>query len=142
MSIAQPDIEAVLREAGFRITQPRRAVLQVLHEHEAGLSPEEIHERGKAIYAPLGLVTVYRTLEILDELELVRRVHGGEHCHRYARAVPEQHYLVCEVCHRVREFPCRGLDVLIESVEEETGFQVTEHLLELRGRCPDCGAGV
>lgn len=138
MNVEQPDIEVALRRAGYRITQPRQAVLQVLQEHEAGLSPEEIHRLGKAIYPPLGLVTVYRTLEILDELGLARRLHGGEHCQRYASAAPEQHYLVCESCHRVIEFPCRGLDILIGAVQEQTGFRVTEHLLELRGICPEC----
>ncbi len=110
----------------------------MLQEHEAGLSPEEIHKLGKVIYAPLGLVTVYRTLEILDELELVRRLHGDDHCHRYASSIPEQHYLVCKACHQVLEFPCNGLDALINAVQEQTGYRVTQHLLELRGFCPEC----
>jgi Fur family transcriptional regulator, ferric uptake regulator len=136
--LEQRSIIDALKEAGYRVTQPREAVLQVLQAHEEGLSPEEIHKLGKAIYPPLGLVTVYRTLEILNELELVRRLHGEEHCHRYASAIPEQHYLVCKVCHRILEFPCNGLDVLIQTVQAQTGYHVTQHLLELRGFCPDC----
>lgn len=127
-----------LSRAGYRITQPRQAILQVLHEHDEGLSPEELHQLGQERYPPLGLVTVYRTLDLLDELGLVRRVHSEERCQRYASAVPQQHYLVCSVCHKVSEFPCGGLDPFIEAVQARTGYRVTEHLLELRGVCPAC----
>ena len=65
-----------LSDAGYRLTQPRLAVLQVLTENDAGLSPEAIYDQGKAIYPSLGLVTVYRTLDLLTELGLVRRVHS------------------------------------------------------------------
>jgi Fur family ferric uptake transcriptional regulator len=133
-----PAVLRRLSQAGYRITQPRQAILQVLHEHDEGLSPEELHRLGQRVYPPLGLVTVYRTLDLLDELGLVRRVHSEERCQRYASAVPEQHYLVCSVCHRVLEFPCGGLDPFIKEVQARTGYRVTEHLLELRGICPAC----
>lgn len=130
-----------LRDAGYRITQPRQAILQVLQEHEEGLSPEEIHELGEAIHPPLGLVTVYRTLDLLDELGLVRRVHSEGRCQRYASAAPHGHYLVCRNCHKVSEFPCKGLDAVIDAVQKRTEYQITGHLLELRGLCPSCREG-
>ena len=127
-----------LRQAGYRLTKPRLAVLQVLQENNASLNPEEICRRGKSIYEPLGLVTVYRTLEILDELGLVRRVHSEQHCHNYASAGIDRHYLICRECHRVIEFPCEGLHSLIEGVRQRTGYTITDHLLELSGLCPAC----
>lgn len=127
-----------LRGAGYRVTQPRQAILQVLQEHEEALSPEEIHELGEAIHPSLGLVTVYRTLDLLDEFGLVRRIHSEERCQRYAIAAPHGHYLVCRNCHKVSEFPCRGLDVVIDAVQDRTEYQITGHLLELRGLCPSC----
>ena len=132
------DMARALRCAGHRMTKPRLAVVQVLLENDEGLSPDEIYSLGREFYPPLGLVTVYRTLELLDELGVVRRVHSGERCHRYASAGPDRHYLVCERCHRVLEFPCGGLESLIEGVGAQSGFTITEHLLELRGICPDC----
>ncbi|MBN1261192.1 MAG: transcriptional repressor [Anaerolineae bacterium] len=127
-----------LREAGYRLTQPRLAVLQVLQENEAGLNPEEIHQLGKTLCPSLGLVTVYRTLDLLAELGLARRLHSEHQCHSYASARTDRHYLICERCHRVIEFPCHGLDELLESVRQHTGYTINEHLLELRGLCPDC----
>ncbi|MBN1246252.1 MAG: transcriptional repressor [Anaerolineae bacterium] len=134
----ETQIARALREAGYRLTKPRLAVAQVLAENVEGLTPEEIHQLAKVHYAPLGLVTVYRTLEILDELGVVRRVHSEERCQRYASAGPEKHYLVCQSCHRVLEFPCHGLANLIEGVRDATGYKITGHLLELRGICPEC----
>jgi len=129
-----------LRDAGYRLTQPRLAVLQVLIENDAGLNPETIYDQGKAIYPSLGLVTVYRTLDLLTELGLVRRVHSEHRCHSYASAGIDRHYLICEGCHRVTEFPCNGLDVLIQAVRQQTGYTINEHLLELSGLCPKCQA--
>jgi Fur family ferric uptake transcriptional regulator len=133
------EMAQVLRQAGYRLTQPRLAVLQVLQEHNGYLSPAEIHERGRALYPPLGLVTVYRTLETLDELGLARRVHGRGNCHGYARANGASgHYLVCHRCSQVVEFPCEGMEGIIEAVRQQSGFTVEEHLLELGGLCPAC----
>ena len=128
-----------LREAGYRLTQPRLAVLRVLQENNGYLSPAEIHEHGRALYPSLGLVTVYRTLEMLDKLGLARRVHGRGNCHSYARANSASgHYLVCHRCSQVIEFPCEEMEGAIEAVRQQSGFTVEEHLLELVGLCPAC----
>jgi Fur family ferric uptake transcriptional regulator len=137
-TLKQSQAALALRQAGYRLTKPRLAILQVLQENGESLSPEEICQRGKAIYGPLGLVTVYRTLEVLSELGLVRRVHSGPRCHSYAGAGSDRHYVICEGCHRVIEFPCMGLLGLIEGVQARTGFVITQHLIELSGMCPDC----
>ena len=130
-----------LRRAGYRLTQPRLAILQVLQDHDEGLNPEEVYRQGKAICPSLGLVTVYRTLDLLTELGLVRRVHSEQRCHSYATADVERHYLICRACHRVTEFPCDGLESLIEGVRQRTGYTITDHLFELSGLCPDCQSG-
>jgi len=136
--LKQTPMAQALREAGYKLTQPRLAVLQVLEENEAGLNPEAIYDRGKTVYPPLGLVTVYRTLDLLNELGLVRRVHSEHRCHSYASAGSDRHYLICEGCHRVIEFPCHGLEALVESVRQQTGYTINAHLLELSGLCPEC----
>ena len=136
------EIARALRQAGYRLTQPRLAILQVLQENNGYLSPAEIHERGRALCPSLGLVTVYRTLEMLDKLGLARRVHGQGNCHGYARANSASgHYLVCHQCGQVNEFPCEGMKEIIETVQQQSGFIVEEHLLELVGLCPACQSG-
>lgn len=130
-----------LRQAGYRLTKPRLAILRVLQENDAGLNPEEVYLQGKTICPSLGLVTVYRTLDLLTELGLVRRVHSEHRCHSYASAGTDRHYLICLGCHRVIEFPCNGLESLIESVRQRTGYTIIEHLLEFSGLCPECQPG-
>lgn len=133
------EMAQTLRGAGYRLTQPRLAVLQVLQENSRYLSPTEICERGRALYPSLGLVTVYRALETLDGLGLARRVHGRGNCHGYARANNiSGHYLVCRRCGQVTEFPCEGMEEIIETVRQRSGFTVEEHLLELVGLCSAC----
>jgi len=143
VSAAHTEMGQALRRAGYRLTRPRLAVLQVLQENDEGLSPEDVHERGRRICASLGVVTVYRTLDLLADLGLVRRIHsvdGERHCRTYASAGADRHYLICQGCQRVTEFPCSGLDDLIDRVGRHTGYAVTDHLLELSGLCPDCQA--
>ena len=140
MNVNQTQMTQALRQAGYKLTQPRLAILRVLQENEHSLTPEEVYRQGKRICSSLGLVTVYRTLDLLAELGLVRRVHSEQRCHSYASAGTGRHYLVCRGCHRVIEFPCNGLDDLIENVRRQTGYAITDHLLELGGLCPDCQA--
>jgi Fur family ferric uptake transcriptional regulator len=132
--------EQCLADAGCRITAPRRAVMQVLQKASVPLSPREILEQGKRVYRRLGLVTVYRTVNLLAELNLVRRVHREDGCHGYLLASPgHRHALICQCCGRAVEFPGEDdLHALIERVEAGTGYRVDDHLLQLLGLCPDC----
>ena len=90
--------ERCLVEAGCRITAPRRAVMQVLREADVPLMPQAILEQGRRVHWKLGLVTVYRTLALLTDLNLVRRVHRADGCHGYIPASPGHRYaLICQV---------------------------------------------
>lgn len=132
--------EAKLAEAGYRITAARRAVMQVLLTATAPLSPQELHVRGRVAHPVLGLVSVYRTLDLLEQLGLVRRVHLADGCHGYLLASPgHRHALLCRCCGQAVEFPGgEDLSVLIAEVQRSTGYQVEEHLLQLIGVCPAC----
>ncbi len=129
-----------LAAAGFRITAPRRAVMEVLQEARAPLSPQDILEHGGAIHPELGLTTVYRTVALLSDLGLVRRLHRSNGCRGYVAASPgHRHHVVCRECGRTVEFPgAKDLAALIGRVEQSTDYRVEGHLLQLFGLCPDC----
>ena len=135
-------LEQELSAAGCRLTQPRRAVLRVVAEAACPLTPAQVHERARVHYPQVGLVTVYRTLELLAELGLVRRIHTEEGCHGYVSVAMGEagHHLVCTSCHQAVEFPCTGLGETLAEVERLTGFSIQEHWLELFGLCPACQA--
>lgn len=131
----------IVRRAGYRVTQSRLAVLQVLAENDQVLDPAAIYQLGQRIHPRLGRVSVYRALDLLVGLGLVRHVHGEGGCHGFARAAREEgHYLVCQSCGQVQEFPCGGLDGLLETVGREYGFHIQQHLLQLSGLCSACQA--
>lgn len=131
----------VLRDAGFRLTMPRRAVIRVLSEHREGLAPEDIRRLGRETHPSLGLVTVYRTLELFENLGIVRRIHlpGRRHC--FCAGRDDTHFAVCSRCGRVTEFPCPGTPGLYGHVRAETGYAPTDHILEVSGVCPVCARG-
>ncbi len=132
--------EQRLAAAGCRITVSRRAVMQVLEQADSPLSPLEILERAQAVHRKLGLVTVYRMLNLLTELNLLRRVHHEDGCHGYLLAsLGHHHALICQCCGRAVEFSGGDdLGTLVEQVEAKTGYRVDDHLLQLFGLCPAC----
>jgi len=132
-----------LQAQGYRLTAPRRAVVQVVSgETQRALNPTEIYDLAREHYPKLGLVTVYRTLEKLEELGLVQRVHQQDGCHAYiAGFVGHQHLLICERCGCATYFEGDDLSPLIARVEGESGYQINDHWLQLFGICQKCRRG-
>lgn len=133
------EIVNALNLVGCRVTQPRRALIRVLFEEEGFLSPQAIHKRALDYCDSLGLVTVYRTLDLLAEMGYVRRIHAQDGCHGFALAKQGHfHHLVCRKCGATLQVAGCDLSAYFEQVSRETGFQVQEHLLELSGVCANC----
>jgi Fur family ferric uptake transcriptional regulator len=100
---------------------------------------DELHEHGN----PVGIASVYRALELLDELRLVRRLDAGEGLVRYEPADPSgdhHHHIVCDRCGRVAAFADQQLEHAIERVSRELDHAVDAHDVVLRGECPRCRA--
>jgi Fur family ferric uptake transcriptional regulator len=128
-----------LRTHGHRLTEPRRAILRALLAATRPLSPAEIQQRGQVFCADLGLVTVYRTLEVLEGLGAARPVHLSEGCHGYALATPgHTHHMVCERCQAVVEVAGCALGDFLDVVADRTGYAITGHWLEISGLCAAC----
>ena len=128
-----------LRSQGYRITDARRAVVETVAQSPRALTPNEVYDLGREIYPKLGLVTVYRTLEKLEELHLVQRVHQEQGCNAYlSHAEGHQHLLICQNCKKAVYFEGDDLDAFFASVGKEHGFRVQEHWLQLFGVCEDC----
>ena len=129
-----------IQDEGYRITGPRRAVIDVLAGAAAPMEAEEILVQARRRHSRLGLVTVYRTLDMLIRLNLVRRVHRRHGCRAFLPSSPGHHHAVlCRACGRAAEFEGGSdIDALIGGVERSTGYRVEDHLLQLSGLCPGC----
>ena len=131
-----------LSQAGYRVTRPRRAVIRALLEDGSYASPAEVHERARAHCPSVGLVTVYRTLDLLAGLGFVRRIHADDGCHGYAATENgHRHHLVCRACGAIVEFEGCDLARFLARVGRDTGYIIEDHLLELVGLCAACSAG-
>ena len=129
-----------LKSAGYKLTQSRAAVIRALNETDGWLRPEQVHELAKKYCPSIGLVTVYRTLAVLVKLAYIRRIHFEGRCHGYARVeLSHGHHLVCRGCNQTIEIAgTDDLGPLMSRVQNETGFIIEDHLLELVGLCRRC----
>jgi len=127
-----------LRERGLRASAARRLVLEALYGGEGPLSAERVAEGLEGRLPRSDLASVYRNLETLEEVGLVRHVHLGHGPGLYALAAPEHEYLVCESCHAVRSVAREQLDEIRTQVREQFGFEARFTHFPLVGLCPDC----
>ncbi len=134
------DILARLRLAGYKITPPRLAVLEVIEQKGEHLNPNEILEQAKAIHPALGRATVYRTLDLLTQLGVVRPIYVGESGPTYIRADGNHHHLVCSRCGQVVDFDQCVADQMTHELSARFGFEIMSHLLEFYGLCAKCSA--
>ena len=140
-ALSATNIEAAvkaLRERGLRVSAARRLVLEALYGAEGPLSAERIAQGLEGRLPRSDLASVYRNLETLEEVGLVRHVHLGHGPGLYALAAPEHEYLVCESCHAVRTVAKAELDGIRSQVLDRFGFEARFTHFPLVGLCPDC----
>lgn len=129
----------VLNSAGFRVTRPLRAVVEVLTAAERALTPTDVYDLARRTYARIGLTTVYRSLDKLEDAGLIERVHQPDGCHAYVAAVEgHQHLLICRHCQRTQYFHGDDLEPLMRLVSQESGYDIHTHWLQFFGLCPEC----
>lgn len=132
--------KAALSRNGYRVTQSRLQVMEVLVQSETPLTPQEIYQRSLRLDSPPGIASVYRTLEMLDDLGLIQQIHQPGGCHAICPAVDgHKHLLICSTCSQMRVVEGNeGVSEYISRIEAQTGYQVEEHWLQLFGTCQDC----
>ena len=133
-------IAGILRQHGYKVTPQRRAVLHTIADSHNHLTPTAIYDRVRQGHPSIGLVTIYRTLDILAELGLICRVHIESGCRSYLMRRPSEHHhhLVCSGCGQVVDFTDCALSKLEQRLSQETGFEMEGHLLEFTGLCQAC----
>ena len=139
MRLTERSITSVLRRHGYKLTQQRRAVIGTIASSPDHLTPAAIYEKVHQERSDIGLVTIYRTLEILVRLGLICELHAGGSGRSYTTGAPEHHHhLICSSCGEVVDFSGHDLSALEERLSRETGFEIEDHLLEFSGRCQNC----
>ena len=128
-----------LKKNGYRLTAARRSILSALVSSEGHISADELFDIVHRGAPGVGRMTVYRTLDLLTELGMVRPVYQGSAAARYVLlADGHHHHLVCSSCQQVIEFDLCVLPEIESILSSQSQFAVEGHLLEIYGRCHNC----
>lgn len=133
------DVAALLAGHGYRITGPRRAVLDAVLGRARPFTAEQVVADLKRSNPEIGRATVYRTLEILASVDVLSRLLRGDAHPAYVVGAPgHRHHLVCSDCGDVVAFTRCPVDELVRDLSRDTDFAIDGHLLEVFGRCRPC----
>jgi Fur family transcriptional regulator, ferric uptake regulator len=129
-----------LKAKGHRLTRPRRAILEHLGRVSAPLSAAEIRAALKSRRVSVDLVTVYRTIDVLKQLGLVKPVvlREGETLYELVEAGRHHHHVVCRDCGEVSHIESCPLERVKALMERSTGFRIDDHAMEFFGLCAQC----
>ena len=133
------DPKQTLHRHGLKLTRSRMAVLEVLATTTEHLKVADVHRRARMFDPQVGLASVYRTMDLLERLHLVKHVHV-EHRHRHYARITEHHghHLVCNGCGLVVEFNDCQLERLTRTLARRTKFRIEGHCVEFFGKCRKC----
>lgn len=138
------ELRQLLKSKGLKMTTQRGVILEVLSEHpNEHLTAEEIYELVRKKQSDIGIATVYRTLQLLSELDLIDTLDLDDGFVRYELAGEEgtghhHHHLICLSCGKVLEFEEDLMDILEAKVQMTTGFVICDHKVKMYGYCSDC----
>ncbi len=137
------ELKEKLKVKGLKLTPQRRATLEVLFNNQGQhLNTEEIYAIVKEKCPEIGLATVYRTLQLLDEMGLISKLNLDDGCSRYEFNNHDEdhqhHHLICQSCGAVIEVELDLLDQLEEAIEKEYRFRIKDHKVKFFGICSNC----
>lgn len=132
-------IKTTLQTKGFRLTGSRQAIIKALVKSGAHISADELVDLVHQSDPYVGRMTVYRTLDLLCELNILRPVYQGTGAAHYILFEDgHHHHLICSSCAKVVEFDDCFLSELETQIGHKFNFKIEGHLLELYGLCATC----
>ncbi|ADG82186.1 ferric uptake regulator, Fur family [Thermincola ferriacetica] len=142
MTHTMEDIAKKLAEKDYKLTPQRKTIVEVFRANpDRHLSAEDVYGIVKATDPEIGMATIYRTLDLLYELDVLQRMDFGDGRSRYELAqneVHHHHHLICTRCGRVLEFEDDLLESLEEAIARKSNFKITDHHLKFYGYCEKC----
>lgn len=133
-------LKRTLHQRGLRMTPQRQLVLDAVREL-GHATPEQICTQVQGVAPAVNITTIYRTLDLLEKLGLVRHTHLGHGAPNYSEQEHQHLHLVCHECGAVIEAPSDLMNALAGRLQEAAGFELDVTHVALSGRCRDCAAG-
>lgn len=136
-----------LNNSGYKLTPQRKAVLDILTQHKGQhLNSDEIFRLVSKTHSGIGLATIYRTLPILEKMELVKRIYLQDGCVRYELYDSDRphshHHLICMICGSIMEVQEDMLENLEKQIYKNNKFIIKNHSLKFYGHCKECSENI
>jgi len=132
---------AALDGAGYRITEPRRAVAELISGQAGHFTAADLVADARVRRLGIGRATIFRALDLFEGLGVVERLDLPSGEHAYVPCEPiHHHHVICSRCGRTEEVDDPGIETATRSIARRTGYRIDAHRLELFGLCPDCAA--
>ena len=128
-----------LEGAGYRLTDPRRAVAEMIAERDGHFTAADLVDEARLHRPGMGRATIFRALDLFTSLRLVERVDlpAGDHAYVACDAA-HHHHAICTACGRSLDVEDLGLSEVLGEIGRRSGFRVTAHRLEIFGECTAC----
>jgi Fur family peroxide stress response transcriptional regulator len=131
-------LEETCRERGLPLTNQRRTVLEVLLQRSDHPTADQIFEAVQERSPQIARRTVYRVLDMLAELGLIRRVHHPGATTRFDGKTHRHHHLVCIRCNKIVDLENHSFDEISLPKGKPLGFEIQDFSVQFMGTCPDC----
>lgn len=144
--LSQESVEGLketLKQKGYKLTPQRRAILNGIIKSEGShLTAEELYDLVKIDCPEIGLATIYRTVQLLEEMCVIRKLDLDDGCSRYELNHEDEnhqhHHLICNQCSNVLEVQGDLLEELETIIEKKYSFKIKDHSLKFYGFCENC----
>jgi len=135
------ELKTIIKKKGMKYTEQRAIILQILVNLDDHLNAEEIHSIIQKEYPTqnIGIATIYRTLNFLEEVNLISSISFGSDGKKYEGNQKEHHdHLICTSCGKIVEFLDDDIEKKQENIATKNGFTITDHSMQIYGLCKDC----
>ena len=135
------DFKALLKKNNLKFTIQREVILETLYNSNEHLTPEALHHLIQERYPDLttGIATVYRTLSLLEDSNVVTSLSFGAQGKKYELGAKEHHdHLICTECGEITEFVDEEIEKRQHAITDELGFKMLDHSMQIYGICKKC----
>jgi len=135
------DFKLLLKKNNLKFTIQREVILETLYNSDEHLTPEGLHHliQDKEPDLKTGIATVYRTLALLEESNVVTSLSFGAQGKKYELGAKEHHdHLICTECGKITEFVDAEIEKRQHDITNELGFKMKDHSMQIYGICSEC----
>ncbi len=135
------DFKKLLRRNSLKYTAQRELILKIIYDNSGHFTPEDIYNLIKKKHpdVKLGIATIYRTLTLLEDANIVSSISFGTQGKKYEFGLKEHHdHLVCLKCGKIEEFLDDTIEKQQEAIAKKFNFKMTNHVMKIIGICKDC----